>query len=443
MPGKISLYDVGGGGVQLVKSPFQLADNEATQLQNAELLPDQGQGGEGTITKRGGLQALNATPLAGSIVGLHGVTLASTYTRTLYTAKGTATANTWMTTTDGTSWTDSAGPLVAADLDKFTDANGSRDARRVASIKGFIVYPGNAYTKGTDNPPVVLWDGTSSYTTVSIPVGPSATAATPAYAITDWLVNDGVLYLAVHDPGGSAPALAGRVLSLDLTSGYLAQVAAAFGNGATEQAGGYPASLCWYQNQIFVGLNGSNTTDGIGTVVRCYPSVDAAWTTDVSNLSSYVGSMAVYGGDLYAGTHSSASSNAKVYKRSATAGTWAASFTSGGGTTGSAHVASLIVYGSNLYGVEYYSGVTDVVHIKKWDGSSWTTDRDVDNLDSLQDPPQLPGMTCLYGDDLYVCLRSTTATATDGFILRLHSGSWSKVVTNNFGGPMAVLTVIS
>lgn len=437
--GVLAVYDVGGGGVNLVKSPLQLADNEATQLQNAEFQPDAAAGGKGALSKRGGLLALNGVALAGAVLGFIGVNLRTSYTRTLYAGKGTQNGNTWMTTLDGTTWTNVTGPLVSGDVDKFTDANGSRDARRIAAIKTFIVYPGNAYTKGTDNPPIVLWDGVNALTVGAVPVGPSATAATPAYAIVDWLTANGVLYMAVHDPGGSAPALAGRVLSLDLQTGSMTQVAAAFGNGTGDTSGGYPTCLCWYQDSLYVGLQGNTATDGIGKVVRCIPSIDTVWTSDVANLSGFPCSIAVYAGDLYVGTQSSTSSNCKVYKRAATTGAYVASFTSAGGASGSAFVTSLIVYGGELYGVEYFSGGTDVVHIKKWDGSSWTTDRDVDNLDSLTDPPQIPGMSALYGNDLYMCFRANTVSATDGFVLRKTAGSWSKVKTDNFNGNLAVL----
>lgn len=439
MGGKVSVYDVGGGGVNLVKGPLQLADNEATQLQNAEFVPDAGSGGAGVLSKRGGLQPLNGSALAGSVVGMAMVNLRTTYTRTLYAGKGTQNSNTWMTTLDGTTWTNVTAPLVSGDIDKFTDANGLRDARRIAAIKNFILYPGNAYTKGTDQPPVALWDGTNALTVTSIPVGPSATAATPAYAVTDMMVANGVLYLAIHDPGGSAPSLAGRVLSLDLETGAVTQIANAFGNGTGDTTGGYPSSLCWYQDSLYVGLQGNTTTDGIGKVVRCIPSIDTVWTSDVANLSGFPSSVAVFQGDLYVGTQSSTSSNAKVYKRAATTGAYVASFTSAAGASGTSYVTSLIVYGGELYAIEYYSGGTDVVHIKKWDGSSWTTDRDVDNLDSLTDPPQPPGMSALYGSDLYFSLRANSVSAADGMMFRKTAGSWSKVKTDNFNGNLAVL----
>lgn len=82
--GKINIYDFGGGGVNLVKNPLQLADNELTQGQNAELIPDADKGGEGALSKRGGLAAL--TSALGSISGIGTLPLQTTYTRYLYVA---------------------------------------------------------------------------------------------------------------------------------------------------------------------------------------------------------------------------------------------------------------------------------------------------------------------------------------------------------------------
>lgn len=446
MPGKstdepkVKVYSYGAGGVNLVKGPLQLADDELTQAQNAEIVYDEAKGGAGTLGKRGGLSALNGIALAGSILGMLGLNLRTTYTRTLYAARGTATANTWAKSTNGTTWTNTASPLAAADVDKFTDANGSRDARRIAAIKNCLLYPGNAYTKATDKPPVVFWDGSEALTVTSIPFGPSATASTPAFAITDWITANGKVYFAVHDPGGSAPSLAGRVMSLDLETGMVTQVANSFGNGTGETTGGYPSCLCWYQNQLYVGLQGNTTTDGIGKVVRCYPDIDSTWTSDTTALSGFPCSMAVYRGDLYVGVQSSVSSNCKVYVRTATTAAYTASFTSAAGAAGTAYCTSLIVYNDELYAVEYFSGATDVIHIKKYDASSWTTDRDVDSLDGIDTAsPQMPGNASLYGDDLFIAFRATTVSAVDGFILRKTAGAWAKVLTDNISGPLAVL----
>lgn len=63
-------YQPGSGGVNLVKSPLQLADNELTKAQNAEYNPDVDGGGQGALTKRGGLQKLFSSALNGAVYGM-------------------------------------------------------------------------------------------------------------------------------------------------------------------------------------------------------------------------------------------------------------------------------------------------------------------------------------------------------------------------------------
>lgn len=434
MASDFSNYGFGKDGVNLVKNPLQLGDGEGTQFQNVEFVLDAVAGGEGALSMRGGFTALTSA-LAGSILGGIGLNLKTTYTRTLYAGKGTEDSTLFRKSTNGTSWSNSTAPLQAARNSKFTDANGERDARRIASFRNFIVYPYDTYTKGTDNPPFAIYDGTDALSLGAIPVGPSATAATPAYVVEDMLVADGKIFFAVHDPGGSAPDLAGRVMSLDLETGVIKQVATAFGNGTNDITGGYPCCLAWYQNQIWAGLQGNTTTDAIGKVVRCIPDVDQTWTSDVANLSGFPCSLAVYNGDLYAGTQSSTSSAEKVYKRPATTRVWAASFT-GVGAGASAFCTSLIVYGTNLYAAQYHT-TAPTIHIKKWDGTTWTTDRDVDATDGAT--AQMPGNSIVLGSDLYFVFRALTDGGNDGFILRLSGGTWTKVDTDNFNGMLTVL----
>lgn len=432
----LRVYDVGQGGVNLVKDPILLDNSELTQAQNAEILVNEA---KGALAKRGGLSALNSSPLSGAITGMLGVPLETTYTRTLYAARQTASANTFTRSTNGTSWTNTSSLTAAAANDKFQDNTNEQTARRLVSFGSFIVYPGDNYTQATTNPTIISWDGTEAYTLTSVPIGPSGNAS-PTYVITDALTANGIIYMAISDPGGSAPNRPGRVMSLDIRTGKLAQVAAAFGGGTGEISGGAPACLAWYKGQLWVGLNLENTTNGTGKIVRCYPTIDTTWTTDVSNLTNSVTSLLPFKGDLIACTRSSVSAGAVITKRSRTAGTWSTSATSGGGAAGSGHYASLVEYSGSVYAVEYFSGVTDILHIvSSSDGASWSTSRDVDANDSPADPPQLPGAGIVYNSDLFYVFRSTSVSATDGFIMRRSAGSWTKVLTGNLGGGLATL----
>ena len=439
---KLKVFGVGSGGVNLVRGPLQLEDTDLTQAQNAEFILNEATGGVGVLSKRGGLAALNGSAMAGTVLGMIGLPLETTYTRTLYAARQTESSNTFTRSTNGTTWANTASPVACNASDKFADNTNNLCARRAMSYKNFIIYGSDAYTQDTDNPEVAIWDGTDAFTMLAIPLGPSSNGS-PPFVITDWLVANNALYLAISDPGGSAPDLAGRVLSLDFTTGQLKQIANAFGNGTGEVTGGSPACLAFYLNQLWVGLNGSTTTDGIGKIVRAYPGVDTTWTSDVSNLRSHITSLMPFKGDLYAATRSSVSAGATITKRSVTAGTWATQVTSAAGSGGTGHYDCLYVHGSALWAVEYHT-TTPVIHIlTSTDGASWSTSRDVDSADSGV-AGNLPGQIVEFNNgtttDLYVTFTSTTAGGTDGFILRRSGGTWSKpLAASNIGGPMAIL----
>jgi hypothetical protein len=435
----IKNYGFGVDGVNLVSDPLKLKDSEATQLQNAELLDDEATGGRSALKQRGGFAALNGSAMSGSVLGGTGWPLRTTYTRTLYAARLTEDSNTWRTSTNGTSWTDTATPAAAAALAKYADENNARDARRMAAFRTYLLYPGNGYTQDTDPPIVVLWDGTASVTVCALPApgAISNSSAAPIFAIVDMLVAEGTLYIATHEPGGSSTHNCGQVLSLDLDSGVLRQVATAFSGTSPEVDGGAPSCLAFYKGQLFVGLNGEATTDGIGKIVRCFPDVDTTWTTDVSNLSGHISSLAVFKGKLYAGTQSSAASAEKIYERSPTAGTWSAVFT-GVGAGANAQCASLFVHSDSLYAVQYHE-TAPTIHIKvSTDGSSWSTSRDCDASDGAV-AGNTPGQMATLSSKLYIVFRATAAGNADGFIMQLSSGTWTKVDTDNYGGPIAVL----
>lgn len=432
MGGSITNYNIAGGGVNLVKGPLHTADNEVSQAQNAELVSNQNTGGEGVLSKRGGLAALNGSALSGSILGMVGLNLATTYTRTLLFAKGTEDTTTWVTTTDGATLANTSTPTRAANFDKYATENNARDARRAAAFRNFIVYPGNTYTQNTDRPDLTLWDGTASQEIAEIIAGPSSNGS-PTFAITDMLTANGKIYFAVHDPGGTNPNLIGRVMSLNLETGAITQIAAPFGAGTGERAGGTPSCLAWHLGQLFVGLQGAATTDAIGNVVRCRPDFDTEWTVDVATLSGYPSTMTVFLGNLYIGTQASVSTGAKIYKRTASTSAYVAQVTSAAGAAGNGHYASLVVYSDSIYAVEYHA-TTPVIHIvTSTDGTTWSTSRDVDGSDGGV-AGLLPGNGLEFSDDLFYVFRASTASANDGFIMRRTGGSWSKLATDNYSG---------
>lgn len=442
--GKINLYQIGQGGVNVTKDPLHLADNELSQAQNAEILEDVNTGGYGALSKRGGLAGLTSAPLAGTVTGIFPFPILTTYTRTLYVAQGTAGSDTFRTSTDNTTFTDTTVPNAPVSPPKYTNENDIRTFRRFAAWNNLIFYAGNNYTSGSTNPDLQVFDGTTGLQVTTIQIGPNSTSS--SWTITDMLTANGKIYIAVHDQGGSAPNTAGRVLALDPITSNLFQVLNAFGQNTGEVAGGYPGALLFYQGQLWAGLNSGNSTDGIGTLVRCHPDTDTSWTTEKSNFVQSITTMCSFLGDLYVGTTSSSATGAQIYKRASGTGTWTSQITSASGASGQGHFAQLLVSPDQAacYVVEYFQS-TDVLKIRRTtDGSTWSVDRDVEANDSPASPPQFPGGAIeTNNNDILYCFRATSGTNTDGFIMRRRSGTWSKVDTDNHGGPLIVLTTRS
>lgn len=447
MAGSLTNYNFGGDGVNLVKDPLQLGDAEATQLQNAELVPDQSKGGEGSLSKRGGLGALNGSALGGAVYGGISLPLQTTFTRTLYASLGTYDSNTWTKTTNGTSWTDVSTPARATKHDntnyEVIGTAAQAGSHRGCAFKTLMIYPGAGYTSDVGTPgnntslPLVGWNGTESFTITTMPVGSSSSDGNYPFSMTDMLQANGKVYFALHDPVNSG-SKKGRVMMFNPATNELSQVATPFGFGTGFHAAGAPSCLAWHQGQLFVGLDDGDGTANVGKVLRCYPDIDTDWTVDVSTLTGYPKSLCVYQGDLYVGMRGNATNDAKVYKRSQSTGAWAASDTTT--TSGIDYYGALTVYGDDLYAVVFSDGGTDVLLIRKLSSGSWSSDRDVASLDCTAGAAQHVGMGAVYGSDLFFAFKATADDQNDGFVLRKSSGTWSKVLTDNINGRLLTLT---
>lgn len=440
MAGKLNIFKPGQGGVQLTKDPLHLADDELAQAQNAELDFDQGRG---ALSKRNGLTPLT-TGLAGSVYGLIGLPLNTTYTRYLYLTLGTFDSDTWAYTTDGTNFTSTSTPTRAVLNGTNYQGIGSGDYqadRRMVNFRTFLIYPGT-YTSVLATPasntpiPITIWDGTNSATLFNMPIGQSSSDGNLPFTITDMLVANGLIYMSVHDPVNGGGVMKGRVLQFDLSSGVVQQVATTFGFGTGAPTNGAPSCLAWYQGKLWVGLDNGNGTANVGAVAWAYPGLSTTWTLDNTTLPGYPHSMAVFQGDLYVGIMGTATTQAAVYKRASSSGAWTSSDTQA--TSGVHYYGGLIVYNNELYATVFSNGGADFEYIRKFDGTTWTTDRDITANDSGGVAAPL-GNPALFGSDLFMVFQSTGAANADGFVMRKRSGTWSKVATDNFTGKSGVM----
>ena len=424
MAGKISIYNWGDLGVDLVKSPIHLEDGAWTSLQNAEFPDHLGQGG---MKKRGGLSRVNASALAGGVQAMSNVPFAYPGSTFLMLALNTGETNAWDKSTDGASFSG----LTTSQLQRYasigkipTGASSLFAASRPASFQRLFYYPGDNYTLASTSPTVVVWDGTTAYEMFRIPTNPSAAAGTVPLWISDFFIADGLIYIAVYDSGGTAPDKKGRVFEFDPTNGTLTQLGNAFGDGSGENTKGFPFCLASYLGQIFVGTYGISGNN-LGRVYRILPGVDESWTLDLAATlhNGYFMSMAVYQGNLYVGTDADSSGTSIIQKRTST-GTWSTSFTAPASNV--SYCAGLIVYNNLLFACYYKSGSACL--IKKFDGSSWTTDLDVAATYALK-PPASPYVFGSGVGDLYWPFMGSESSesSTAGFLLKRDSaGVWTR-----------------
>ncbi len=260
---------------------------------------------------------------------------------------------------------------------------------------------------------------------LGIPNNPLAVG--PARWISDLWVNNGLIYIGVYDLGGVAPDLNGRVLAFNPDTRAVDQVGKLpFGDGTGEMQQGFPFCLTSYLGQLWAGTYGVTAAGTLGNLYRILPGVDDNWTLDKAALaaSGYYMSLCEYNGNLYAASSSTAAGNtARVEQRTA-AGVWSTSHSAA--DTGISYHCGLIVFDGDLY-VAFFKNTVRCL-IKKFDGTSWTTDKDVGvDFASLS---AAPGMPFLYGTDLYWPFTDLTAAGTGGFLLkRTPAGVWSQVLT--------------
>lgn len=428
-------YKVGDKGVNIVASPLHTPDGGLLSAQNCEFIRDAGIGGLGM---RGGLAKLNTSALAGAVVALENLPFGYPTDQVLMVALNAGETPTWKKSSDGASFTN----LTSANLErtvavaKFTVAVSAGliatnfyMGQRSASYKRKFYYAGDNYIVdsglGTvSKPDFVVFDGVTSFELFRVPVNPSSVLGTLPYCIPDvWMAN-GLMYLAVFDPGGVAPNHKGRVLVFDPEQGNLYLVGNRFGNGSGENAGGFPNCLTSYLGRLWAGTNGISGNQ-TGKIYSILPGIEETWTLDHSSAlhSGYYMSLAVYKGKLYAATSSDVAGQPRIEARTST-GTWSDSLLGpNAGVLG--YFGGLIVFNDELYACYYEAGVTCLV--KKFDGTTWVTAKDI----GVDYAIRAPGNPFVFRGELYwPFFADGSDTNLTGFLTkRTTAGVWSRPLT--------------
>lgn len=223
-----------------------------------------------------------------------------------------------------------------------------------------LIYAGDDYTVGTDNPPIRIFDGLSDRLLVTAP----GVANTPAKAIMSMILVGTTCYFTTLDSGSSASDFAGRVFALDILSANVVQVGGGFSGGEV------PYTLVYHMGRLWLGTNKGNGT--AGTVYFFRPGIDTTWSTDHTLSTDSAGgacSMASYKGTLYVGCDAASGSGAKILARTGV-GTWSTSHTAATTAQNNGHL-SMLVFENNLY-TGYWNN-TSTSLVKQFDGTTWTS----------------------------------------------------------------------
>lgn len=441
MAGGLPDYLIGDKGVQLTGSPIHTPDSGLLVGQNVEFVREQGLGGIGS---RRSLTALNTTALAGAVK--HVANLPFPYPTALIMMVGLNSAEdplSWLTTVDGTTFETVAVTVAKRSLDVgYFTANVSAFLhglnvympQKAASYRRRFYYASDDYVvwysgiaaDTATRPVVAQYDGSIGLELFRLPDNPTATVGSLPFWIIRLDVIAGLIWLCVFDPGGVAPNLKGRVLTFDPEDGTMALVGNRFGDGTGENTGGMPYCLRSYAGRIFCGTMGISGNPA-GKVYSILAGVETEWALDRAMAADdgYCMDLLEYNGDLYLSTACDASGTARVDKRTG-AGVWSASFTAP--TTNVAYCGPLVEFEDELYTCFFAgSGGTKYCLIKKFDGSSWTTDKDINTDYSVT--TLVPGQPYVFRDALYWPFFPGATTDTSGFLLkRTAAGAWSKVL---------------
>lgn len=425
MPRELTNYLIGERGVQIVQSPLHTPEGGLLSGQNVEFTRILGLGG---LASRGGLAKLSGqTALSGSVLQLANVPLAYPGEFDLMVGLNTGETNTWDKSTDGTTYTGLTSATLGrpAGIDKSPSGLGGgaiSSGQRCASYRGLFYYPSDNYVVGTSAPPLNVFNGSLSYEQFSVPNNPTSTGV--CKWISDLLIYNGLIYIAVYDPSGVAPDHKGRVLAYDPSVGALYEVGNRFGNGSGENTAGFPFCLAAYGGYLWAGTYGISGNN-LGKVYKIRVGVDETWTLDTSGTlhNGYYMSLCPYKGNLFMATDSDATGTAIIQKRTST-GTVTTSLSAPASNV--SYFMGLIEFNSLLFAAHYKSSAGTCL-IKSFDNTSWSTDLDV----AATYAAKTPGIPFIFRGSLYwPFLGSETGpTNTTGFLLkRTTGGVWSRVL---------------
>lgn len=425
-PNRIRVFD-GQHGLYLDTMPGASPDGSWRRLVNAEFTETNNRTtgrGQGGMRKRGGIAASSAN-LGAPVVSVAGVPLPSEmdFSAVLMLAMNTAAGGTsgWKKSTDGTTFTDIAASTLPRAYQNRAWAGVNFDEERpsrCAIFRRSLYYPSNNYTEANppnDPPPVALYAGDGrGYDVFDVPQNPLL--AQTSYAVMDMIALNSAIYFVAFDQSGSA-----RCFKFDPIAGILSVVGNPFA-----PASGSAMSLAWYQGRLWVGTYAIPGT-AKGYIYSLNPfNREMDWTlerTSANNAGGYH-QLIQYGDDLFACTDADAVGTAVIERRTA-AGVWSTSFTAA--AAGTSRFSGAIVFDDKLFVGWYKWSATTQSLIKVYNGSSWSTDKDIKADYALK----APGQPTVFDGALYwpVFDAADSISATNFLMKRTTGGVYSRPLT--------------
>lgn len=425
--GKIACFGLGEKGVNLVKSPLHLDDGELTSAQNAEFFRNRGRGG---IRKRSGLARFNASAL-GVIYRFLNIPLPATVTTTILAAVEGTGVETWVISTNGTSWAEATAPVRPSRATKHVGVNFTGVARKIASLDGRIYYPADDFTQypaaNHQAPPIRFYDGSSQGEVCQVPNNPSVGDTTNAYNVECMQTLNGTIYLTTYDGLSAGAQQCGRVFNLDVRTGTLNQIGPSFGDGAGDTNPGdvslRPFSIGWALGRLWLGMMNDSGSLVAAKIYSIRPGIDAAWTLEATLAANepIVVSFAEYRGQMYAGCGAGALIGPRIYVRAAASGAWAQSDQTAKVNSTYGFYVGLVVYNDELYAGYFETGAKFIIRKLSAPGGAWATDRDLNTLLGLFGSV---GDSIVVGSAVYYVVMSGSGSYG---VVRKNAGAWAAV----------------
>lgn len=445
MGGKLDLYNLGSRGVVLDKSRIHQDDGELLRAQNWQT---DAVGERGGLRRRDGFRAINATPLAGPVVGGLGIPLPdrSALQRVLYLPMNGG-ASTFKTSIDGTTWADTVQPAgCVTEAQIGLEAGGIIVADYPMIWQGFrdqLYYPADDYVvNGPALPSIHAWDGRDDVTIARVPPNPHGGVA-GGFGVTSLVpYSPSQMLVAVADRNSAGQGRA-RVLLLDLRNGGLSQL----GPDTDLDSGRIVAGLVRWQGRVWIsGINGSGA--GPLTTYAIRPG-DRTWTLDdtFSTSHGYCTGLAVFRGELYQGSGADVGAHGLIRKRT-NSGVWSTVYTSDGTGAGN-YVGPLIVTADGARILAFQNSVTggaapQLRLIQSPDGAVWTQVYDVTT--ATNNSHAKSGMPYLddNGDIYWPIASGGSGFGQGGLLKRTNAGAWSVLLSalTTVRGPLGIIRIV-